>query len=318
MFSNMSISMKFIMVCTVLYCLTSSGCATLQYYNERAREQEAESQSSVQSDEAYEVPWRLIVVDEAPESMLMKITVFDPEAGVSSVKWERLQYPFKGGILRSHTIKEADMTSVLDVFYDLYFIFPDGTVAEKHFSPVDIEDYSGHHMDIVPQPRHTPSNQLRNLINAHRANPGAVNSIPEADALYEEALQLEKKEVNLFLFSASAINEKRLRLAFQKYDELIKKYPSSDKIDDAAYKAGEICEDLKDYSRAVFYYKRVIEFEKNTLYPARFKAAYILDKKLYKRSEALMLYKQAIEKDSLQRQEADFAQRRVRELSKDY
>ena len=143
------------------------------YHPERARASEAESRSSIQPENAYEVPWRLVIIDEAPEYMIIKTTVFDPESTVSSTEWERLQYPFKGGILCSHMIKEAKksgITSVLDVFYDLYFIFQDGTVAEKHFNPVDIEEYSGHHIDILPRPRQIPSNQLRNLLNAHGAN----------------------------------------------------------------------------------------------------------------------------------------------------
>ena len=163
----MSISEKLLIVCITFYCTISSGCSVQLMPERTAHPLEATSRSSVQPKNAYEVPWRLIIVDEAPEYMIMKTTVFDPETAVSSTEWERVQYPFKGGILRSHMIKKIKrppVTSVLDVFYDLYFIFQDGTVAEKHFSPVDIEEYYGRYIDILPRPRQRPSDQLRGLL----------------------------------------------------------------------------------------------------------------------------------------------------------
>ena len=131
------------------------------------------------------------------------------------------------------------------------------------------------------------------IIEASVAGPDlkATTSIPEADALYEEALQLEKEAKKLLIIKDNSL----LRLALDKYNRLIRKHPASDKIDDAAFNAGEIYEHFKDYSIAVVYFQRAFQWDASTPYPARFKAASILDKKLHRRSEALELYRQAVE-----------------------
>jgi len=143
----------------------------------------------------------------------------------------------------------------------------------------------------------------------------AAASIPEADELYDQAVDLHKRAGKLIVIKDS----KLLRLALDKYNELIRKYPASDKIDDAAFKAGQIYEHFKDYSIAVVYYKRAFQWDPATPYPARFKAAVILDRHLHDRSQALGLYQQALEtegKQSKYRSWKDFAERRIGELTK--
>ncbi len=122
------------------------------------------------------------------------------------------------------------------------------------------------------------------------ANLRASTSIPEADDLYLDALDLEK-EAGVLIFGK---NNDTLRLALDKYDRLIRNYPSSDKIDDAAYKAGEIYEYFQDYSIALLYYERAYQWDPDTTHPARFRSARILDKRLHRNAEALALYRQAI------------------------
>jgi tetratricopeptide (TPR) repeat protein len=140
-------------------------------------------------------------------------------------------------------------------------------------------------------------------------------SIPEADDLFFEAQEIDKSAGTLPLFK----NENQLRLALQKYNELIKKYPSSDKIDDAAYNAGVIYEYLKDYSIALLYFKRAYQWDPETIYPARFRAAQILDKDLHRNAEALELYQQAVKiegKYDKYREWREYAEKRIRELEK--
>ena len=55
-----------------------------------------------------------------------------------------------------------------------------------------------------------------------------------------------------------------------------------------------IYEHFKDYTIAVLYYQRAYQWEPQTSYPARFKAAFILDERLHRRAEALQLYKEAL------------------------
>jgi len=135
--------------------------------------------------------------------------------------------------------------------------------------------------------------------------------IPEADLLYEEAFLLEKKAGPLPFLK----DENLLRMALNKYNQLIEKHTSSDKIDDAAYRAAGIYEYFQDYTIAVLYYKRVYQWDRYTIYPAKYKAAYILDRKLHQRAEALELYLQAIKDEALAENYRDFAITRIEALT---
>ena len=144
------------------------------------------------------------------------------------------------------------------------------------------------------------------------ANLKARTRIAEAELMYIEALRLEKRAKRLIILT----NEDGLRSALDRYNQLIRKHPSSDKIDDAAYKAGQICEHFKDYTIALLYYQRTYQWDPDTVYPARFKAAYILDVMQHRRAEALKVYQQALEKEKLSEKQKEFAERRVKELTK--
>jgi len=144
------------------------------------------------------------------------------------------------------------------------------------------------------------------------ANLKATASIALANYMYQEALQLEKRAKKWVITK----NENLLRSALDKYNQLIIKHPSSDKIDDAAYRAGGICEYFKDYTIALLYYQRAYQWDPKTVQPARYKAAYILDKHLHRRAEALKLYQQALKRTSMSKQQRDFAEERIKELTK--
>ena len=155
------------------------------------------------------------------------------------------------------------------------------------------------------------------IIEAITIPPGhkAVASIPEADELYYDAEETDKEAGRLPILK----NENQLRLALVKYNDLIKKYPTSDKIDDAAYNAGVIYEYFKDYTIALLYFKRSFEWDPETPYPARFRAARILDRDLHRNSEALELYQQAVKIEGQfdkYREWREYAEKRIRDLQK--
>jgi len=156
--------------------------------------------------------------------------------------------------------------------------------------------------------------QYNYIIEASVAGPDlkAKNSITIADYMYDEAYRLEKRAKMLILI----VDEDLLRVALDKYNQLIRKHPSSDKIDDAAYRAGGIFEHFKDYTIAVLYYQRAYQWDPDTIHPARFKAAYVLDEYLLRRAEALELYQQAIEKENLSKDCKEFVEKRIAELTK--
>lgn len=153
------------------------------------------------------------------------------------------------------------------------------------------------------------------LVEAEAAGPDLKASTPisEADKLYGEALMLQRKAEQLILIK----DDNLLRLALDKYNQVIRKYPTSDKIDDAAFKAGEIYDYFKDYTIALLYYQRAYQWNPQTIYPARFRAAFVLDKRLHRRAEALELYQQALEKEGERYLEwKNYTDRRIRELTK--
>jgi len=141
-------------------------------------------------------------------------------------------------------------------------------------------------------------------------NLAATDSIEEADALYDEAKSLDG-EARLGVL----INEAKLRQALGLYNQLIQQYPSSDKIDDAAYKAGRIYEHLKNDELAAIYYQRTFQWNEATSYPARFRAASVMDHKLRMRAASLALYQLAVEKESRYSDNAEIAKVRIAALS---
>ncbi|HEW78445.1 MAG TPA: hypothetical protein ENH34_00540 [Phycisphaerales bacterium] len=155
--------------------------------------------------------------------------------------------------------------------------------------------------------------QYNYIIEASLAGPNlkASVSIPEADELYEDALKLEKKGGKLLVIKDNDL----LRLALDRYNQLIRKHPSSDKIDDAAYRAGRIYEYFKDYTIALLYYQRAYQWDPQTSLPAKFRAAYILDIRLHRRAEALQLYRQVAKEKVGSEKQIEFAEKRIVEFT---
>jgi TolA-binding protein len=108
-------------------------------------------------------------------------------------------------------------------------------------------------------------------------------------------------------------NQRRAELLFQ---EILTKYPQSDKIADVAYMLGDIYESkaYKQYYRSVEYYHRCYQWNPKTTHEARIRAARIYDKNLLNRVKAIELYREVTthETDPRRIQEA---QKRIADLS---
>jgi tetratricopeptide (TPR) repeat protein len=156
--------------------------------------------------------------------------------------------------------------------------------------------------------------QYRYLMPGEMVSAGlqATDSIEEADALYAEALDIYKDAGGLLII----VDEQKLRISLSKFNEVIERYPTSDKIDDAAYKAGRIYEHFKDYQIAAIYYQRAFQWNENTPYPARYRAAYVLDQKLHMRTEALPLYKLSFEKEKRYENHIEYAMTRITNMTR--
>ena len=157
--------------------------------------------------------------------------------------------------------------------------------------------------------------QYNYVVEATVAGPNLKpnKSVSEADYLYNDAVRMEDQAGQFLIIK----DDNLLRVALDKYNQLINKFPTSDKIDDAAYRAAGINEHFKDYTIAVLYYQRTFQWNPDTSYPARYKAAHILDQQLHRRAEALQLYKEALAKvtsSGEHPQWQQYAEQRVKEL----
>lgn len=105
-------------------------------------------------------------------------------------------------------------------------------------------------------------------------------------------------------------NQRRAELLLHRILDL---YPQSDKIDEAAYQLGDLYEEMGQNRRAALYFERCFQWNFNTQFDARLRAAKLYDRETLDRGRAIELYKDVInrEVDPKWRQEA---QKRLSEL----
>lgn len=140
----------------------------------------------------------------------------------------------------------------------------------------------------------------------------ARDSIPKADGLYREGRSLKDHASPLGI-----TNREQMMEALFKFKRLIKKYPESDKVDDAAYHIAEIYHiTLSDYQHAVVYYLRAFQFDSSTPWPAAYRAAKLYDSELLDRDKALELYWQVVKHDR-DKDNVEFASSRIKALVAD-
>jgi len=117
-----------------------------------------------------------------------------------------------------------------------------------------------------------------------------LRRIPAADQLFREGINFKE-------YPAFPPGKKDyLKLALEKFQTIIEKYPDSDKIDDAAFRMGEIYGGwyFEDWTRAVQCYERCWQWNPKTDHPAYFNAAKIYDEKLKNRVKAVELYNRVV------------------------
>jgi TolA-binding protein len=134
--------------------------------------------------------------------------------------------------------------------------------------------------------------------------------VAEANKLFTWALQYKDKGMGTDYID----NQRRAELLFQ---EILAKYPNSDKISDVAFMLGDIYESrpYRMYYRAVEYYHRCYQWNSKTTHEARLRAARIYDKQLNNRTKALEMYKEVKQYDVIDQRRIQEADRRIAELS---
>lgn len=142
------------------------------------------------------------------------------------------------------------------------------------------------------------------------------DSIAEADALYARGMrELEEGGHGIpFVY-----REKKLRDSLATFRDLIERFPTSDKIDDAAFQCGEI---HKEYFKneepiALRWYERAFTWDPKTSHPARFQAAVVYDYRLHDRDRALELYHQVLKHETFNKSNVSFSVARIAELTRE-
>lgn len=142
-----------------------------------------------------------------------------------------------------------------------------------------------------------------------------VESVAAADTLYTEGLALMKQGGHGV---PALYREDKMLQALNKFVTLVRRYPSSDKIDDAAFYCGEIHKEyLKNQEPlAVQWYERAFTWDPNTPHPARFQAAVVYDFRLHDRSRALELYQQVLDLETDNQSNVNFSVKRIGQLTR--
>ncbi len=149
--------------------------------------------------------------------------------------------------------------------------------------------------------------QTQYLTVAEVAGPDLTpsESLAAADQLYEEGLHYKN-------YPAFPPGKKDyLVIALEKFETIIEKYPTSDKIDDAAFRMGETYGGwyFEDWVRAVQAYERAAQWNPVTSYPALLNAAQIYEQRLLDREKAVQLYRQVIAQSPDEEQRKKAAER---------
>jgi hypothetical protein len=134
-------------------------------------------------------------------------------------------------------------------------------------------------------------------------------NVPEANKLYAQAMTYKDKGWGTDYID----NQRRAELLLQ---EVLTRHPQSNKIDDAAYQLGTIYESkaYKHYERAAAYYERCFQWNPQTDFDARLKAARLYDRYLNERARAIELYREITTHETDPKRVAE-AQKRLADLS---
>jgi len=154
--------------------------------------------------------------------------------------------------------------------------------------------------------------KLQYLTVAEMAGPNLrpIRRIEAADQLYEEGTQYKNYPAMPFPMSNPG-KDAYLKKALEKFQTIIEKYPESDKIDDAAFRMGEIYSGwyFNDPTRAVECYERCWTWNPKTEYPALLNTAKLYEEKLSNRTKAVELYNRVLAETSNEEWQKQAAER---------
>lgn len=112
-------------------------------------------------------------------------------------------------------------------------------------------------------------------------------NVPEANKLLTWAVQFKDKGMGTDYID----NQRRAEILLE---DLLTKYPQSDKISDAAFHLGDIYESkpYKEFRLAAAFYERCYQWNPQTHFDARMRAARLYDYEVKDRSRAIEIYRE--------------------------
>jgi hypothetical protein len=118
-------------------------------------------------------------------------------------------------------------------------------------------------------------------------------NVKEANDLFKEAMEYKDRGFG----TDYTLNQRRAEIRFQ---EILTKYPSSDKIAEVAYQLGDLYESkaFRQYGRAAAYFERSHQWKRGTQNDALMRAAKLHDKQTNDKTKAIELYRDVIAHDT--------------------
>ena len=232
---------------------------------------------------------------------------------------EAQTFAFKGV-----TPAPVEQGPTLDTTTELSLVEPAVAARRSYLAAVD--ELIAYYQANGPRSRARDAQSIRNRFDPIRtymyyldaevppADLKPVEVFPEAEQMYGEALRLHKEGKILPL----VVDYDKERRALLLLLDLIKRYPTSTRIAEAAYYIGDIYKEYfdEDY-RAVLWYERAIQWDPNITKPARFQAATVYDLRMHHRAKAIEMYQQAILHEPWHGSNIDNARHRIEVLSKE-
>lgn len=118
-------------------------------------------------------------------------------------------------------------------------------------------------------------------------------NVKEANDLFKEAMEYKNRGFG----TEYQLNQRRAEIRFQ---EILSKYPNSDKIAEVAYQLGDLYEGraFRQYARAAAYFERSHQWKKGVQNDALMRAARLYDRQLNEKGKAIELYRDEIAHDT--------------------
>jgi hypothetical protein len=177
-------------------------------------------------------------------------------------------------------------------------------IARRDYQKI-LEDLRGHYVRVgdverakwaeeeLIQFHRIPKQAFRLELDVPPPTLKGTTNVPAANRLYTRAMFFKGHGWNTDYID----NQRRAELLLQ---ELLTKYPQSNRISDAAYQLGDIYENApyKHYKRAAIYFERCYQWNDHTQFDARLRAAHIYERYLKDYNKALDIYKDTIQHET--------------------